>query len=127
MLKDFGVNLYVKDSFEAVDMYCKAFGAELCFKILSEDEKSYAHCNLSADGKMFLSLAEAPDDTFFGNKNKWQTMAMNMCLGSKEAVQKAFNVLSVGGHVIDGLGPCPWNEYCSNLIDKYGVFWWIAI
>lgn len=30
-------------------------------------------------------------------------------------------------YVIDALGPCPWNDFCANVIDKYGVFWWIAI
>ncbi|MCK5129955.1 MAG: hypothetical protein KAQ68_08890 [Clostridiales bacterium] len=123
----FGVNLYVKDSFKAVDMYCKAFGAEISQKILDKDNKSYAHCVLFIDGEQFMAIAEAPIDTFFGNKDKWQTMAMNMCLGSKEAVKKAYDILSEGGHVFDGPCPCPWNEYCSNLIDKYGVFWWIAV
>lgn len=25
------------------------------------------------------------------------------------------------------LDPCDWNPYCANVIDKFGVFWWIAI
>lgn len=47
--------------------------------------------------------------------------------GSEEAVRRAYDVLREGGTVIDPLGPCPWNLYCSNLIDRFGVFWWIAI
>lgn len=48
--------------------------------------------------------------------------------GSLEAVVcHAYDVLRAGGTVIDPLGPCGWNPCCSNLIDKFGVFWWIAI
>lgn len=42
-------------------------------------------------------------------------------------VRNAYDILREGGTVIDPLGPCPWSSFCSNLIDKFGVVWWISI
>jgi len=48
-------------------------------------------------------------------------------VGSKEAVDTAFRVLSQGGVVIEPICELPWNKYCAIIIDKFGVCWWIAI
>ena len=103
-------------------MYCKAFGAEINFCI--KDEKGrYERCELSVDGEGILTLSEAPDDCDTSKKEVWQTMAFNAFeLGSKENVQRAFDILSEGGTVLKALGPVPWNEFCADVIDKYRVF-----
>lgn len=55
-------------------------------------------------------------------------MAFNVYeMGTEDAVRNAFDVLSEGGTIIEALGPCDWNPFCANVIDKFGVFWWIAI
>lgn len=120
--------VYVKGSVEAVQMYCKAFGAVISFEVKDESKNEYMHCELSVNGQLFMAISEAPDTCDVSKKDKWQTMAFNVYdMGSEESVQKAYDILSDGGTVIDPLGPCDWNPCCSNLIDKYGVFWWIAI
>jgi len=43
--------VYVKNSFEAAETYCKAFCAEIT--------RVYEHCELSVNGEDFLALAEA--------------------------------------------------------------------
>ena len=50
--------VYVKNSFEAADMYCKAFGAEITFQIKNDDKTFYEHCELSVNGEGFLALTE---------------------------------------------------------------------
>ncbi|MCL2698528.1 MAG: hypothetical protein FWE74_10680 [Oscillospiraceae bacterium] len=120
---------YVKGSVEAIAMYCRAFGAtideEYAFKA---PDGSYIHCELKVDGKHFLSVSEAGDNCEKETVYQWRTMAFNVYdLGSEEAVRNAFAILSEGGTVIDEVGPCDWNECCANVIDKFGVFWWIAI
>ena len=125
-----GPQVYVRGSIEAAELYCKAFNAEISFQIKNEEDPAniqYAHCELSVDGEVFLALSEAPPECDTSPKTAWQTMAFNVCLGNEAAVRRAFEALSEGGTVIDGPGPCDWNAFCSNLIDKYGVFWWIAI
>lgn len=122
--------VYVKNSFEAAEMYCKAFGAEITFHITNNSGTAYEHCELSVNGEGFLALAEAanPCDISIVHKMKWETMTFNVFeMGSEEAVRKAFDVLSDGGAVIHPIGQLPWSKCCATVIDKYGVCWWIAI
>lgn len=122
--------VYVKNSFEAAKMYCAAFGAEITRTFLSDDGKSYAHCELSVDGEGFLALAEAknPCDVETVHANKWETMTFNVFeMGTKEKVDRAFSVLSEGGVVIEAIHELAWSAYCATVIDKYGVCWWISI
>lgn len=120
--------VYVRGSVEAVEMYRRAFGAEIHLQIMDESQKAYAHCELFVNGQLFLAVSEAPAVCAAGPKTVWQTMAFNVYeMGSEAAVRRAYDILRDGGTVIDPVGPCPWNPYCSNLIDKFGVFWWIAI
>ena len=118
---------YVRGSNEAAKMYCRAFGAKISFEIKDENG-AYAHCELSVNGKGILALSEAPDSCDINKKEVWQTMAFNAFeIGCKDAVQRAYDILSEGGTVLKALGPEPWNEFCAYVIDKYGVFWWIAV
>ncbi len=122
--------VYVKNSFEAAEMYCKAFGAEITFQIKNEAETAYEHCELSVNGEGFLALSEAanPCDINFVHKMKWETMTFNVFeMGSEAAVHKAFDVLSSEGVIIHPIGKLPWSSCCATVIDKYGVCWWISI
>jgi uncharacterized glyoxalase superfamily protein PhnB len=119
--------VYVIGSIEAVEIYCKAFGAEISFQIKTE-ENTYAHCELSVNDQMFLAVSEAPFDCDHNKEHVWQTMAFNVYeMGTEDAVRNAYDVLREGVTVIDDLGPCGWNVFCANVIDKFGIFWWIAI
>jgi len=122
--------VYVKNSIEAAETYCKAFGAEITFEIKETAGTAYAHCELSVKGEGFLALAEAknPCDVAFIHRMKWETMTFNAFeMGSEEAVQRAFNVLSDGGVVLEPIHELPWSKCCATIIDKYGVCWWISI
>lgn len=48
-------------------------------------------------------------------------------MGSEDAVNKAFEVLSEGGVVIEPIHELPGSKYNATIIDKYGVCWWISI
>lgn len=122
--------VYVKNSFDAAETYCKAFGAEVTLEMKNDAETAYEHCELSVNGEGFLALAEAtnPCDIEFVHKMKWETMTFNVFeIGSKEAVEHAFDILSEGGVVIHPIHELPWSKCCATIIDKYGVCWWIAI
>jgi len=122
--------VYVKNSFEAAEIYCKAFGAEITFEVKNDDKTAYEHCELSVDGEGFLALSEAanPCDISIVHKMKWETMTFNVFeMGSEEAVRNAFNILSNGGVIINPIKEVPWNKCCATVIDKFGVCWWIAI
>ncbi len=122
--------VYVKNSFEAAAVYCKAFGAEITFEIRNDTGTAYAHCELSVQGEGFLALSEAanPCDISIVHEKKWETMTFNVFeMGSEEAVRNAFDVLRDGGVVIHPIAEVPWNKCCATVIDKYGVCWWIAL
>lgn len=122
--------VYVKNSFEAAETYCKAFGAEVTFEIKNDAGTAYEHCELSVNGGGFLALAEAtnPCDINIVHKMKWETMTFNVFeMGSEEAVYHAFDILSEGGVIIDPIHELPWSKCCATIIDKYGVCWWISI
>ena len=122
--------VYVHNSLEAAQTYCKAFGAELTLEMKTPAGDQYEHCVLSVDGEGILALAEARTnyDVEYIHREQLQTMTFNAFeLGSEEAVKRAFNVLSEGGVVVDPLGSLPWSSCCATVIDRYGVCWWIAI
>lgn len=68
--------VYIKNSFEAAKMYCKAFDAEITREFKNESNTAYDHCELSVAGEGFLALAEAknPCDINLVHKYKWETM-----------------------------------------------------
>ncbi len=122
--------VYVIDSIEAAKTYCKAFGAEITLEMKNDSGTAYEHCVLSVGGEPFLALAEAKnqDGVETIHKMKWQTMTFNASeLGTVDAVRNAYDVLRDGGVVVDEIGTLPWSTCCANVIDKYGVCWWISI
>lgn len=122
--------VYVKNSFEAAKLYCKAFGAEITLEMKNEAGTTYEHCELSVNGEGFLALSEAANtcDIELVHKMKWETMTFNVFeMGSEESVCNAFNTLSDGGVIIHPVQEVPWNKCCATVIDKFGVCWWIAI
>ena len=95
--------VYVRNSLEAAEWYCDAFGAEVTFAIRNPENTAYEHCELSVNGEGFLALSEAanPCDVEMVHKLKWETMTFNAFeMGSEAAVQHAFAVLSEGGVVL---------------------------
>ena len=100
--------VYVHNSLEAAQTYCKAFGAELTLEMKTPAGDQYEHCVMSVDGEGILALAEARTDydVEYIHREKLQTMR---------------------GAVVDPLGSLPWSSCCATVIDRYGVCWWIAI
>ncbi|MDE6883233.1 MAG: hypothetical protein K2P48_08980 [Lachnospiraceae bacterium] len=122
--------VYVKNSIEAAELYCRAFGAEITREFMNETNTAYEHCELSVNGEGFLALAEAsnPCDIEVVHRNKWETMTFNVFeMGSEDAVRNAFRILSDGGVIIESIHELPWSKCCATIIDKYGVCWWISI
>lgn len=122
--------VYVKNSFEAAKLYCKAFGALVTAEFTNVNNTGYEHCELSANGEGFLALAEAknPCDINIVLQYKWETMTFNVFeMVTEEAVKKAFDALSEGGVVLEPIHEVPWSKCCATIIDRFGVCWWISI
>ncbi|HAN22097.1 MAG: hypothetical protein A2Y15_03780 [Clostridiales bacterium GWF2_36_10] len=129
-----GATLYVKNSFEAVERYKEAFGLTLGYHVIHDEEEigqHYFHASLMRGEEEIFAVSE------FGNYLEDRYLAeipisrhnTEICLGlgSEEAVKKAFSVLSEGGMVITPLESTSWNACVAQVVDKYGIGWFICI
>ena len=126
-----GMQAYVKGSADAVAFYQKAFGAKLGYNVLNTDG-TYIHAELYVDGQMLMAVSESNSSVGLENINRhsssdYPTMNFGINLDSEEAVKKAYEVLIEGGNILLPLGPVPWSTCCANVIDKFGVFWYISV
>lgn len=55
------------------------------------------------------------------------TMSYGLVLDSAEDVTKAFNLLPQGGTVMLPLGKLPWSAYCAEVVDRYGIYWYLTV
>jgi uncharacterized glyoxalase superfamily protein PhnB len=83
---------YIVGSMEAVDFYCKAFGAKSknCFKH-SDDDAFYAHAEIAINEQTVLAISEtAHYDTVF---TKGNTMQFWLFFNDEESLHRAYDVL----------------------------------
>ena len=115
-----GIGLYVKNSVEAVELYKEAFGLDLGYHVKNPDG-SYFHSELYKHGKEFLSVVEAPND----NIGEY-TVQLGVTFADEAEVRKAYILLSAGGTIKTPMGPLPWSPCAADVIDKFGVWWYIT-
>ena len=72
--------VYVMNSIEAAEFYCKAFDAEITRAFFNDAGTAYEHCELSVNGEGILALAEAkkPYDVETIHKQKLETIIIFM-------------------------------------------------
>jgi PhnB protein len=119
------MQVYVKGSRDAVELYLKAFNATLGFNVKSSEDTFY-HAELDICGHT-LAVAEANDSVdkrITGN-------TMQFCLhygeGNEDRVKQAYDILKEGSEVLFPLGPCDFSPLCADFIDKFGVRWCLFI
>jgi len=119
------MQMYVKGSGEAVELYLKAFNATLGFNVKSSDDTFY-HSELDICGHT-LAVSEANDSIdkrITGN-------TMQFCLhygeGNEEKVKKAYEILKEGSEILFPLGPSDFSPLCVDIIDKFGVRWCLFV
>ena len=118
------MQVYVKGSAEAVELYQKAFNTTLGYNVVHEDGTFY-HSELNVYGQI-ISVAERTDDadSITGN-------TMQFCLQfSKEETEiqkKAYDILTDNAKILFPLGPCDYTTHLADLIDKFGVRWCLFV
>ncbi len=126
-----GLQAYVKGSREAVAFYQKAFGVTLGYNVLNDDG-SYMHAELYLDGQLLIAISESGSDVGTECMKKFSSSdypTMNFCINfeNEAAVKRAYDVLTESGNILIPLGALPWSSCCANVIDKYGIFWYISV
>lgn len=121
------MQIYVKGSVEAVELYQKAFDAPLLCGFKDENG-TYEHSELDIYGQI-LAVSESRREETGGNIPN-TVHSMQFCLhfesGEKDKVTKAYEILKEDAEKIDfPLGPCSYSPYMASFIDKFGVYWCI--
>jgi hypothetical protein len=108
---------------EAVELYKIAFSVELGYNVKNSDG-TYPHAEIVLNHQTIVSLSES---------NGWSDSSLNMqfCVnfgkGNKMALSTTYEVLKDSGQIHSALGPCDWNESMTDLSDKFGVRWYLAV
>jgi uncharacterized glyoxalase superfamily protein PhnB len=125
--------LYIKDSVKAVEFYKEAFGAVLGEWYSKFPDGTYMHAPLVRDGNVLFSLCESKNDAFVEMmlkstlKESRPTMSYGINFDTEEEIKKAYEILSDGGTVLLPLGPLPWSALAADVVDQFGVYWYLTI
>lgn len=128
---EMGLQVYVKGSVAAVALYQKAFGAALGYHVLNDDG-TFMHAELEVDGKPILAVSESANDIGWRllkeySPSVYPTMNFGVTLADEGAVKQAYDALSEGGVILLPLGRLPWSDCCANVVDRFGVFWYVSV
>mgnify|MGYP001487094876 CR=1 FL=1 len=123
-----GATLYVKNSVEAVEFYLEAFGMTLGYNAKNSDG-SFLHAELLKGGVSIFAVSENNDEAIAQAMlaSKRPTMSYGINLDTEAELQHAYRILVEGGHILRELGQLPWSPCSADVIDKYGVCWYIYV
>lgn len=116
------MQIYVKGSVEAVDMYQRAFHAEI-LGLYPDENGGYMHSELNAYGQI-LAVSELKGEVAAGNTMQF---CFHLGEGKEEQFWNAYEVLKDGADIQFPAGPCDYSSCMFSLIDKFGVFWCVFI
>ena len=121
------MQVYVKDSGQALDFYQSAFDAKLLCDHRHENG-TVAHAELDISGQVF-AICEARESE--ANPGNTMQFCLHFGVGTEETVKKAYAVLKEDcislTAPITGPGECPWSPCLFGLIDKFGVNWCVFV
>jgi PhnB protein len=123
---EIGIQAYVNGSIDAVELYKRAFGAELGYSVLNPDG-SYFHAELMQSGKTFLAVSEIGENFCSDVMPKYPNMNLGAILDNEEAVRKAYSALSEDAPIGTPLHALPWSDLCADVVDRFGVYWYLTI
>lgn len=116
------MQMYVKGSAEAVELYQRAFDAEI-LGLYPDENGGYMHSELNAYGQI-LAVSELKSGLSAGN-------TMQFCFhfgeGGEEHVRHAYEVLKECACIDHPLGPCEYSPCMFSLTDKFGVCWCLFV
>lgn len=112
------MQVFVKGSIEALELYKMAFDAEvLC--AYPDGNGGYMHAELNAFGQI-IAVSEILEEAAIGN-------TMMFCFefgeGGENLVKKAYEVLKNGAKVENPPQKCDYSPCQCVLTDKFGVTW----
>lgn len=123
-----GATLYLHNSVEAVDFYRDVFGLTLGYHVRYEDG-TFLHAELMKQGASIFAVSESADLGIAAAmlRSDRPTMSYGVDLDTDDELRHAYRLLSEGGKVLRPLGALPWSPCSADVIDRFGVYWYIYV
>lgn len=119
------MQVYVRGSAEAVELYQKAFDADLGFNVKAENGSFY-HSELDVYGQI-ISVAERPVTDSEAVTGNTMQFCLQFAKGEENLIEKAYNILTDNAKIIFPLGPSDYSTYATDFIDRFGVRWCLFV
>lgn len=125
-----GMTLYISNTLEAVSFYQEVFGLSLGYNEKFPDG-TYMHAELQKDDVTVFAVSESKNIELVSMmhelaKNEISpTTSIGVKFDAKDKIERAYNMLIIDGTIRRPLGPLPWSVCSADVLDKYGVYWYI--
>lgn len=114
------MQVFVKRSKEAFELYQKAFNAEVLCKYPYENG-GYMHAELNAYGQV-IAVSEITEDVTIGNT---MMFCFELGEGNEANIRAAYEVLKQDAITCTPIGMCDYSSCQFVVTDKFGVIWCI--
>lgn len=127
-----GATLYIKNTPEAVKFYMEAFGMTLGYNEKFPDH-TYMHAELQRDGQTVFAVSEHKNDDLVADMHKsaseklMPTTSLGIGFVTEDEVKKAYEMLRQEGTVLRPIGELPWSKCSADVLDRYGVCWYLYL
>ena len=123
-----GGTLYVRNSVDAVEFYSEAFRMTLGYNVKNSDG-SFLHAELLKGEQAVFAVSENNDEEIVRSMlaSRQPTMSYGVNLDNDAELNHAYETLIEGGHILRDLGSLPWSPCSADIVDKYGVCWYIYV
>ena len=112
------MQVFVKGSKEALELYKKAFNAEILCEY-PDDNGGYMHAELNAYGQV-IAISEIEEKATCGNT---MMFCFHFGKGGEENVKTAYEVLKQEAISCTPIGECDYSPCHFALTDRFGVNW----
>ncbi|MBQ8554796.1 MAG: VOC family protein [Clostridia bacterium] len=126
-----GATLYIRSTPEAAEFYQHAFGLTLGYAAPNPDG-TYMHAALCRDGQEIFCISESCNDKLADMLRQADIHVnrpianLGLDFPTQAEVRHAFAMLSQEGTVTLPLQVLPWCSLAAEVVDKYGVYWYIC-
>jgi uncharacterized glyoxalase superfamily protein PhnB len=96
---------------------------------VKNSDGSFLHAELHKGEESIFAVSENTEEEIVRSMlaSKRPTMSYGINLDNDDELHHAYEILVEGGHILRALGSLPWSPCSADLVDKYGVCWYIYV
>ena len=114
------MQVFVKGSKEALELYKKAFNADVLCEY-PDGNGGYMHAEINAYGQV-IAISEIEEEV---NPRNTMMFCFDFGEGGEDKVRRAYEVLKENAIACSPIGKCDYSPCQFVLTDKFGVVWCI--